>query len=572
MLGPMLTAPPNTPRSTASSERLLGSRDVVGNRQLSVESIFLTVLVLLNAATFVRGLGFYLDDWLWFSTFATADDQSVRGYFDALYDPWTGGRPLQVLMMAVEFRLFGYNPLPYHLVNLAILAAAAMFLAAILRRIGLPRTFALAVAAIWVVSPSFVAERIWINVHPVSASTLLAFSGCYFDIRALDSQAFSARVTWKVGAVLAFIGSALLYETGMPLILAFSVALVALEVLRVGRLRVLAVFSLGVNAVVLAGLFAFKQAATSRGEFTASLTQLLRDAFEVMFRGLYQNFARSGLELPLHAGRALLQYGSPEMWATVTVSAILVYVWFSRTIGRENKPAPATLFMLILLGIAITAFSYVIFLPDGGVGIATAGVFTRYNIIACTGTSLALVSWLWFAASSLTTRIHIPSAAVAAVVAASVAMNSAVGSFFMEASKQQEQLISAVSPGLVSLPPGSSVLIDQACRWVGPAPVLETSIETTGVLWTAIDGRWLQGNVVNESLEVTELDVSLFDVSFRSTFSFPEVYVFRAREREWVRLPDARQAREYFESRSTLGRECPHGWPGEGVPIFPDVW
>lgn len=71
---------------------------------------------------------------------------------------------------------------------------------------------------------------------------------------------------------------------------------------------------------------------------------------------------------------------------------------------------------------------------------------------------------------------------------------------------------------------------------------------------------------------MTELDVSLFDVSFRSTFSFPEVYVFRAREREWVRLPDARQAREYFESRSTLGRECPHGWPGEGVPIFPDVW
>src|SRR3990172_1739184 len=101
------------------SKKILQDRN---NMYIMVQDcLFLSIVVLLSFCLYVRGLGFYSDDWSFLGYFGMSEDQSPFGLFRTVYTPLSWMRPVQSLYLSLLYWLFGPHPLGYHLVNGAVL-------------------------------------------------------------------------------------------------------------------------------------------------------------------------------------------------------------------------------------------------------------------------------------------------------------------------------------------------------------------------------------------------------------------------------------------------------------------
>ena len=88
------------------------------------DCLFIGFTILLSLILYIRGLGFYSDDWSFLGYLSTSANQSLAGFFQTLYDfENIKSRPVQALYQAGLYRLFGFHPLGYHLVNAGVLLA-----------------------------------------------------------------------------------------------------------------------------------------------------------------------------------------------------------------------------------------------------------------------------------------------------------------------------------------------------------------------------------------------------------------------------------------------------------------
>src|SRR4030095_11090327 len=102
----------------------------------------LTGVVLASVVTYVTRLGFYSDDWAFLAVMTHADDRSIAGLMDALYDfnVTLRMRPTQMAYQAVLYSVFRLDPFGYHVVNALVLAAMISLLYLVLREIRVPRS------------------------------------------------------------------------------------------------------------------------------------------------------------------------------------------------------------------------------------------------------------------------------------------------------------------------------------------------------------------------------------------------------------------------------------------------
>ena len=85
-------------------------------RAVVLDCAFLAIMSVLSLVLYVGRLGFYYDDYQLLERMGESGHQSVLGLYDAV-SPGTGQRPLQALTYAVLYRLFGAEPLGYHVFN-----------------------------------------------------------------------------------------------------------------------------------------------------------------------------------------------------------------------------------------------------------------------------------------------------------------------------------------------------------------------------------------------------------------------------------------------------------------------
>jgi hypothetical protein len=113
--------------------------------------LFLICIAILSLSLYVTDLGFYDDDWALLSSMHLSSDQSLAGVFTAVDSSQDNEiRPIQFLGYAVPYKLFGLNPLGYHLINAIFFAAAFTFLYLILTEFRQPRALCLAIPIIYV--------------------------------------------------------------------------------------------------------------------------------------------------------------------------------------------------------------------------------------------------------------------------------------------------------------------------------------------------------------------------------------------------------------------------------------
>src|SRR6476661_5609849 len=152
----------------------MGGRHVyiINDRQRTIDALTLAFIVALSAAPYIARLGFYSDDWSLLASFKAAAVSGRSVIATTL--PNYGVRPVQGVYLALLYEAFGFRPLGYHLVNMAVITASDVLLYLLLLRLHLNRSQAFAAALIFVLMPQLTTVRVWFAAFQIPLSILFA--------------------------------------------------------------------------------------------------------------------------------------------------------------------------------------------------------------------------------------------------------------------------------------------------------------------------------------------------------------------------------------------------------------
>ena len=108
-------------------------------RSACIDCLFLTGLIGLSCSPYITGLGFYSDDWAFLKSFSQFSChvilESMLSHIHLRHHAEVI-RPGQILYMSILYKLFGLEPLGYHVVNTTVLAVASVLFYLVLRQLG----------------------------------------------------------------------------------------------------------------------------------------------------------------------------------------------------------------------------------------------------------------------------------------------------------------------------------------------------------------------------------------------------------------------------------------------------
>src|SRR5216683_2681571 len=192
------------------------------------DCLFLIVIAILSLCNYITSLGFYSDDWYLFSFMSLSSDQSLTGVFTAVSSTDHEIRPVQFFEYVAPYKLFGLDPLGYHLLNGIFFSTGLVLLYLILVALRQPRVLALSIPVLYMLLPNYSTDRFWISAHATNISMCLTFLGIYAHLQALRCRK-GGFWGWEAFATLCVIASGLTYEVFLPLVLATTTFLFVSE-------------------------------------------------------------------------------------------------------------------------------------------------------------------------------------------------------------------------------------------------------------------------------------------------------------------------------------------------------
>jgi hypothetical protein len=559
-----------------------------------VDSAVLTVLVTLSLALYLPRLGFYSDDWAFLSKLNLAADQSMSGLYHAVKTPITAMRPVQMYYLAALYSVFGLSPLGYHLVNAAVFSAGIVLFYLTLRKLQIPRLFATSIALVYGLLPHYSTDRFWVAAFQANLSMTLYFAGTYFLLQAARTRGWHVW-TWQVLSLIAVLGSALAYEVFLPLLMV-NVALVWYHLSRIQGARFSTElrrrFALLAGSQMLAFFTAgaFKAATTVRmGDegvgFLRHVLSIGRRALSLHVGGdsygfnirsaLDINYGRYTLGLPLLVIRAVRD-STPAILALTVVCTSVVFAWIYHLAcnSSENIFSRKALLITGLSGFTLFWLGYAVFLTNYNVGFSTTGIANRTAIAAGVGFAVSMIGaggWVCSAFSRAQIRRFSFSAFIAALCGAGFLLINVTALFWTKAYERQQELVARIRERLPELTPDSTLILDGACPYVGPAIVFESPWDLAGALAILYhnQSRSLKADVVTRNVQVEPTGISTTIYNMRQFYPYSgKLLIYNDRLRIVRPLTDVVAARLYFRSGETNCDRCPRGRVGHGVPIF----
>src|SRR5947209_5419306 len=187
-------------------------------------------LILVAVLLHIHGLalGFYLDDNTHleqcaaqgYRGLATANsfdwnNRLVRAWWATDNMAWAYFRPLPVALRVTCLRLFGLNPVPFHVVQLSLYLALLASFFAVLRRFGCPRGPAVVAGLLFTVHPSHAMIAPWLASDNAVLSALACVAGIW--LMRSSGESGHRRLLPKAGIVLAYAVAMLSRESGLML-------------------------------------------------------------------------------------------------------------------------------------------------------------------------------------------------------------------------------------------------------------------------------------------------------------------------------------------------------------------
>ena len=525
----------------------------------ALDCAFLAAVIGISTLPYVRGLGFYYDDYSVLAQLNAARDQSLLGLYHAVR-PLNGQRPLQSLTFAALDRLFGLNPLGYHIVNAFLLVAVAWLLYLVLRELRLPRLLCVALPLVYSTLPHYATNRFWLDAFQITLSGAFYLVSFYAGLRALRARP-AALAGWLVLAVAAMAASLFAYEVVFPLF-ALEIGVLWWAARRSPRQVPFA------RRITIGGLAA---AIVVVGVVKATLVaEHGQNGYQVGFQdGLAHHLAYlvSG-SIKLNVGTYLLAVPYVVWWivrhhltaanagaAGAAGLLALGYVWW---IGRRDREA------LIgarpwrdCVGVGLIAFAlgYAIFLTNRQILFRSAGIDNRVNAAAALGVAAILVGAIGWIAGRLTASrgIALFAASVGCIVATGVLIIATLGSFWTSAAKEQHAIVSTLQRTAPSLPLSSTVILDGVCPEIGPAVVFADQSDFRGALALAYHDPTLAADVATEGLRAgsrrLELEMTFLDDRSTRTYAYgPHLFIYDFPHRTLSVLRDRSDAARYISS------------------------
>ncbi|MBM4196308.1 MAG: hypothetical protein FJ197_04305 [Gammaproteobacteria bacterium] len=482
-------------------------------RERLADSAFIFALVAASAALYLPFLGFYSDDWsfLWYvqmggPTMSLADIYS-RTFFltNSIIT-----RPVHAVYAATLLALFGDQPLGHHLVNTAMLGAGAVLYYRLLLALGISRSFALATAIVWALLPHYATVRYWFVCIQIPLSFVGYAVSLLADLRAAAERP-EFRSKWRLVSATGLFVSVMSYEIFMPLFL-LSPLLVA------WRQRAMAgggplpwrehVPFAVLQLAILVGCGIYKAVFTARMRPAE-----LADHFEFFGRLVFDAAAVTvagdfGVGLPRVLADILGRHEVGWAVAAAGLCGIVVFAWLMRALRSEAASFDRSAYLpLVIAAAVIFVGGYSIFFITFNAGITSTGISNRIGLASSLGIALGLVAILGRLVSllrSVAARKFVFAGVVAVVAAAGFLIVNVIGFYWGEAWLRQQAVLASLAKAVPQLRPGSTVLLDGVCPYVGPSVVFDSWWDTAGAVRLQYRDSSLAADVVSPRLRVTE--------------------------------------------------------------------
>jgi hypothetical protein len=179
------------------------------------DTLFLGAVAVLSVALNIAALELSGHDWTLLKDLSDASQRSFPGLVEAIQGPQRDLQPVQLWYVGSLYRLFGPQPLGYHLMNGAVLLASVLLGHLLLRELGRPRILCVAVPAGFALL-STAADRF--SAFGYALALALCLLSLYANLRALR-QGPGRFWVLKPVALLALLAAGLASTAIIPLLL-----------------------------------------------------------------------------------------------------------------------------------------------------------------------------------------------------------------------------------------------------------------------------------------------------------------------------------------------------------------
>jgi hypothetical protein len=537
-------------------------------RLAAFDCAFLAIVTVASLAPYVRHLGFYYDDYSVLARMTASGDHSLLGFYHSVR-PATGQRPIQALIFATLYRLFGDDPLGYHVVNAGLLVTVAALLYLVLRQLRLPRLVCVAVPLVYSTLPHYATNRFWLDAYQVTFSVALYLLSLYAGLRAVQASHRFSAVAWLGIAVLGVVGSLLSYEVVYPLF-GLNLGLIWWETRRPPQSKA----TERQGWIVLGGLaLAIVAAGLMKVVLVAEHGQ---NGYQIGFQdGFFHHAAYlvSGA-IKLNVGTYLLAFPYVIVWIFVhhfsataaVVSGVTALASFGYLlhVGRRDQESLARSNLwrpLLGVGFIALVLGYAIFVTNQNVLFRSAGIDNRVNAGAALGVASVLVGVAACLAARLRRHLIVFSTVIACAVAGGVFVINTLSSYWVEAAREQRSILAGIAEASGPTRAWNTVILNGACPEVGPAVVFADQWDLTGALRTSYRDPTLSADVAAEGIHATATDLTV-DMTFlgrSSTRKYPYgagLAVYDAVGSRLFRIQNRKSAVSYLANHRPLVR-CP---------------
>ena len=553
----------------------------ISSRVAVQDCLFLSLIVSLSVVLYIKGLGFYSDDWHFLGLLSNSSDQSLVGLIGSVF-PDTRLRPIQTLYVAAPYWIFGNHPLGYHLINAAVFTLTMIVFYLSLREMLHVRVLVITLPLVYALLPNYSTDRFWYIAFVANLSMGLYFLSLYSDLRALRAHR-KHLFRWRVLSIFGLLCSALAYEVTLPLFLlnpllawrhaqASRESISRRELTRTVLLAPLAGNVLGIALVTTYKILITREDAGGfvhnfvvYGHYSSYLVTLAAGAIGA-------NFGSYGIALPITVWRVLRTYPDPKLLAGSIVLGVIIFVYLHRAIDRPRTHVTneTSYFKLMAVGVLVFASGYAIFLTNTNLEFATTGINNRVAVAAALGVAVlfvALIGWISWVLPSPRMRTTSFCLLVTLLCTSGFLLNNLIGAFWSAASRQQQEIIVAIRQQFPTLQPETTLILDGVCPYTGPGIVFECYWDVSGMLRTYYHDPSLRGDIANRNLEIAEQGVYTKIYSKQKFYPYLDnLILFDVGRNEVYGLKNADAARLHLNLEHN--RKCPEGSEGFGASIF----
>lgn len=532
------------------------------------DGLFLSLVCLLSAVPYVTRLGFYDDDWEFWSSYNACHDNSILGLITCTRADFgvADVRPIWRLYIAAMFRLFRNDPRGPHFLMLIISLLGILLLYLSLEELQLPRLLALTVPLVFALLPHYSSAKFWIASSAANLSLTLYFLSVYSALRALRTE-LSNRWCWMLTSVLALLASALSYEAAIPLFSLIPILLwrsgsteaaTANPTRHPSRNTVLLLASAAV--IVVAGVkIPFETRFPLQFRFLGRLGSVVTQAF---IEFLSFNFGRYGVGMPRTVWHIANYHASWQLSAMGILLSLVIYLYLSSTWEDDSDlPAPGRCAIFAGVGVIVFALAYSLFAAQPVLMFTATGANNRVAIVGALGTAILQmggVGWLSGMLRESTVRRKVFCLIVAMACGSDFLANSTLASSWISAFTIQQQILSDVREHFSMLPAKTVFLLDGTCTNDGPGPIFGKDYDLTGALQILYGDRTIRADVVTPTTTVEKRYLTFrTDERVDRYFYDSNMVIYNFKQKISARLMDFPAADQYFATHNPkYNHEC----------------